>query len=97
MIYKGILILGWLYLIFGVLGIYRFPDLYSRLLTSSKIDTVAVVTIILGLILKIGFQKPSIKLLLTLVFILLTTPVTNHVIARSAYMSGVPVRRKDVL
>jgi len=97
MIYKGILMLGWFYLIFGIIGIYRFSDLYSRLLTSSKIDTVAVLTIIIGLIAKLGFQKPVIKLILTLVFILLTNPVTNHVIARSAYMSGVPIKRNDVL
>jgi len=97
MIYKAILMLGWFYLVFGVIGIYRFPDLYSRLLTSSKIDTVAVLTIVIGLIIKIGFKKPVIKLILILIFILLTNPVTNHVIARSAYKSGIPIKRNDIV
>jgi len=97
MIYKAILVLGWFYLVVGIIGIYRFPDLYSRLLTSSKIDTVSFLTILIGLIVKVGFQKPMFKLVLILIFILLTTPVTNHVIARSAYMSGVPIKRDEML
>ncbi len=80
MIYKAILMLGWFYLVFGVIGIYRFPDLYSRLLTSSKIDTVAVLTIVIGLIVKIGFRKPVIKLILILIFY-----ITNESCYQSCY------------
>lgn len=94
MIYKILLILSWIYIAFGIIGIFRFSNMYSRLLTSSKIDTVASITILFALILKSGFTPISIRLFLILVFILITNPISNHVIARSAYLNGISVRKE---
>lgn len=94
MMYKILLILSWIYISFGIIGIFRFPDMYSRLLTSSKIDTVAAITILFALIVKSGFTPASIRLALILIFILITNPISNHVIARSAYLNGIPVRKE---
>lgn len=92
MIYKGMLLLSWIFIVFGIIGIFRFKNLYSRLLTSSKIDTASVITILFALIFKCGFSKISAKLFLILIFMLFTGPVTNHIIARSAYLNGVNVK-----
>ncbi len=94
MIYKILLILSWIYISFGIIGIFRFPDMYSRLLTSSKIDTVAAITILFALIVKSGFNAASIRLALLLLFILISNPISNHVIARSAYLNGIQVRKE---
>lgn len=94
MIYKVLLILSWIYIAFGIIGIFRFPNMYSRLLTSSKIDTVASITVLFALILKSGFTSASIRLFLILIFILITNPISNHVIARSAYLNGIQVRKE---
>lgn len=94
MIYKLLLILSWIYMAFGVIGILGFSDIYSRLLTSSKIDTAALITIFLALIIKCGFSEMSVKLLLILLFMLITGPVSNHVIARSAYLNGVEIKKE---
>ncbi len=94
MIYKLLLVISWIYIIFGIIGIFRFDNIYSRLLTSSKIDTVAFITIILALIFKSGMNYISIRLLMILFFIVLTNPVSNHIITSSAYLNGIPIRKE---
>lgn len=96
MIAKGLLIISWIYIAFGMIGIFRFSNMYSRLLTSSKIDTVASITVLIALIFYCGFSYFSIRLLLILIFIMITSPISNHVIARSAYLNGIPIEKKEV-
>lgn len=97
MIYKGLLLLSWVYIIFGMIGIFRFKNMYARLLTSSKIDTVATLTIIIALIFKAGFSEMTVKLLMIMFFIMITNPINNHIISRSAYLNGVPVKDKEMM
>lgn len=95
MISNILLVISWIYIIFGIIGIFRFKNMYARLLTSSKIDTVAFITIILALIFKVGFSGLSIRLIMILIFMLLTGPVSSHIIARSAYLNGVDLKDGD--
>ncbi|MBS4536491.1 monovalent cation/H(+) antiporter subunit G [Clostridium sp. D2Q-14] len=95
MISNLLLVLSWIFILFGVIGIFRFKNMYARLLTSSKIDTVAFITIIFALILRTGFSDLTIRLVLILIFILMTGPISSHVIARSAYLNGIPLKEDD--
>lgn len=88
MIYNGLLLLTCVFLVFGVIGIYRLNNLYAKLLTSSKIDTVSVITLLLALMIKSGFTMMTLKLFILLLFVIMTNPVTNHFIARLAYKGG---------
>lgn len=90
-----LLILSWIFIFFGILGIYKFKNIYARLLTSSNIDTVAFITIIFALIIRSGLSELSIRLVIILIFMLLTGPVSNHIIARSAYLNGIPSKEDD--
>ena len=84
-ILSGILIiLGSLSIIVGLLGVYRMPDFYTRLHAASVIDTLGTILILFGLILYAGLNIVSIKLLLILIFILITTPTAAHALAKSA-------------
>ncbi|MCG8539227.1 MAG: monovalent cation/H(+) antiporter subunit G [Clostridia bacterium] len=94
MIYRILLFISWVYIIFGMIGIFRFSNIYSRLLTSSKIDTVAAMTILIALIFKCGFSVFSIRLILILIFIIITSPISSHVIARSAYLNGISIKKE---
>jgi multicomponent Na+:H+ antiporter subunit G len=96
MIGKILLVVSWIYIFFGVLGIFRFSNMYSRLLTSSKIDTVASITVMIALVFYTGISEYTIKLLLILVFLLVTSPISNHIIVRSAYLNEIPVNQKEV-
>jgi len=86
--------LGLVFIFFGTLGIIRFPDIYTRLQTSSKCDAAGTVAILIGLIVKEGLSSLSLKILIILIFLLLTNPVATHAIARSAAIRGIKPWRK---
>ena len=71
-------------IIFGLIGVYRMPDFYTRLHAASIIDTLGTMLILFGLIIYHGLTLISLKLLLILVFILITTPTAAHALAKSA-------------
>jgi len=83
-----IIIAGVIFILFGVIGILRFKDFYTRILVTSKIDTVGAITIIIGIAVKHGISFFSLKVLLLLVIMMLINPLATHMIARSAYLSG---------
>ena len=81
--------LGLFFMIFGVLGVLRFPDVYTRLHPAGKAGTAGVFSIFIGLIIHSGFTHLSSRIVLIAVFILLTSPVASHAIARGALESGI--------
>ena len=72
----------------GLFGVLRFPDFYSKLLASSKIDTAAVITLIVGVSIRGGISWFTLKSLLILVFVLFLTPVITSKIIMSARQDG---------
>ena len=83
-----IIAVGVIFMFFGVVGIFKFKNFYPRILLTAKIDTVGVLTLIIGLAVKHGVSFFSLKLLLLLGFMLILNPLTAHMVARSAYLSG---------
>jgi multicomponent Na+:H+ antiporter subunit G len=85
----ALIILGIIFDFFGCLGLIRFPDVYNRLQASAKCITLGTCGILLGLFCHKGLTATGIKALLCMAFILLTSPVSAHALARAAYRSGV--------
>jgi len=79
----------------GCLGLVRFPDIYNRLHSSIKCVTMGTCGILFGLFLFKGFSPAGIKALLCIAFLVLTAPVSAHVLARSAHKSGVKLWDKS--
>ena len=90
-----VVIFGVLFILFGVIGIFKFPNFYTRILIGAKIDTVGVITIFTGIILKHGFSFFSLKVLLLVIIIIIINPLASHMIARSAYLSGYQTESKN--
>jgi multicomponent Na+:H+ antiporter subunit G len=90
-----IISLGIVFIGFGVYGLFRFGDFYSRVLIASKVDTVGFITVLFGVMIKQGFSYFSLKCLLILVLALIINPLTTHSIARSAYYSGYKVKKGE--
>lgn len=86
--------LGLVFIFFGTLGIIRFPDIYTRLQTSSKCDTAGAIALLVGLIVEEGLDSFSLRISVILVFSLLTNPVATHAIARSVAIRGIKPWRK---
>lgn len=72
----------------SALGILRMPDFYSRLHPAGKSDTLAQMLVMTGLMVQAGLSPVSFKLLLIVLFLLVTTPTSAHALSRAAYMDG---------
>ncbi|MCX5713579.1 MAG: monovalent cation/H(+) antiporter subunit G [Candidatus Omnitrophica bacterium] len=88
--------IGLVFDFFWCLGLVRFPDIYNRLHSSIKCVTLGTSSILFGLFLYKGFSPAGIKAILCILFLVLTAPVSAHVLARSAHKSGVKLWEKSV-
>lgn len=75
----------------GVLGIYRFPDVYTRLNALAKVTTLGALLIHLASAALLPWGQGN-KGILTALVLLLTTPVVTQTIAFVAHRLGVPDR-----
>ncbi len=81
---------------FGCLGLVRLPDIYNRLQAATKCVTLGTCSILLGVIFFKGLSASGVKAVLCILFLLLTSPVAAHALARGAHKSGVKLWRKSV-
>ncbi len=79
----------------GCLGLLRFPDIYNRLQAGTKCVTFGTCGILLGLFFIKGFSAVGIKALIGILFVLLTSPVGAHALAKGAHQFGVPLWEKS--
>jgi multicomponent Na+:H+ antiporter subunit G len=83
------LITGSLFIIVGGLGLLRLPDFYTRVHAASVTDTVGSWLVLIGLMFQAGLTLVSAKLVLVLVFLVLTSPLASHALAKAAYLQGI--------
>ncbi len=83
---------GCVFIVAGAIGLFRMPDLYTRLHAASVTDTGGAIFIILGLVLQAVFVEhnpiAAIKVVLILFFTLFTAPTASHALAKTALLSG---------
>ncbi|MFP4177963.1 MAG: cation:proton antiporter [Acholeplasmataceae bacterium] len=91
----AILVLAWLFIIFGMIAIFSLKNMYTRILTSATIDTVASFLVLIALMfISSGFEF-ILRLLILILFLLITNPISSHVNIRSAYLTGIPIVTKE--
>lgn len=85
------LLSGTFFILSSSIGIIRFPDVYTRLHAATKGATLGVSGIMIGAFLFLYAEHGIIsgKLILGIIFVLLTAPVSGHMISRAAHRSGV--------
>ncbi len=82
---------------FGCIGLVRLPDVYNRLQAATKCVTIGTCSILFGTFLIVGFNAAGFKSLLCIIFLLLTSPVAAHAIARAAHRTGVKLWEGSVV
>lgn len=82
------LILGGFLCVSGAFGLLRFPDFYTRMHAASVTDTLATAFILTGLFLQTDAWLVQVKLVMILVFVLLTSPTAGHALAKAALHGG---------
>ncbi len=73
----------------ATVGLLRLPDVYTRLHAATKGDTLGAALILLAMALHGGLERDTLKLLLIIVFIWITTPTASHLVGKAAYRTGV--------
>jgi multicomponent Na+:H+ antiporter subunit G len=81
----GLVILGVAIMTISVYGAFRMPDIYTRLHGTSKGVFLGVVSLLLASVVT-GQREIIARVVLIGVFLILTTPVSAHAIARAAYL-----------
>jgi len=85
----GSVILGLVFTVVGAAGVLRMPDVYTRLHAAGMTDTMGAGFLLLGLALNEGPTLIAVRLVLIWIFLLFTSPVGTHALARAALHAGV--------
>jgi multicomponent Na+:H+ antiporter subunit G len=81
----------------AAVGVLRMPDVFTRMQASTKASTLGLGCLLIGAALQMGDFASFIRVASIGAFVLLTTPVSGHVIARAAYFAAVPLWEGTVL
>ncbi len=89
----------------GAVGILRFPDFYTRLHPAGKLDTMGSFCMLAGLaIFNLGHYSiaeilTSLKIMLIVVFVFLSSPTATHAIVEAGIAAGLTpwTRKKEEL
>ncbi len=80
----ALVVLGVFIMTIGVYGVIRMPDTYTRLHAASKAVFLGVISLLVASVVT-GDPRIVLRAGLIGVFLLLTTPVSAHVIGRAAF------------
>ncbi len=83
-----LLILGAVFTLLAAIGVVRLPDLYTRMHAASKAGAVGGGLILIAVAVLSQDAAVAIRAVVGVIFLLLTTPVSAHLLARASYLTG---------
>ena len=93
--------LAWLagsaFVLLAAIGVLRMPDVFTRMQASTKASTLGLGCLLVGAALQMGDVASFVRVASIGAFVVLTTPVSGHVIARAAYFANIPLWKGTVL
>jgi multicomponent Na+:H+ antiporter subunit G len=90
-------LVGSAFALLAAVGVLRMPDVFTRMQASTKASTLGLACLLIGAALQMGDVATVVRVASIAAFVLLTTPVAGHVIARASYYAGVPLWKGTVL
>lgn len=81
-------IAGAVFSLLAAIGILRLPDLYTRMHAASKAGTLGAGFLLTAIALISFDMSVVLRALAGFTFLLLTAPVSAHLLARAAYLAG---------
>jgi len=86
-----LILIGSIISVISAIGIIRFHDIYSRAHAATKTTTLAVLITLTGTFIYVWFGENyiSVRLMLGIIFVFITAPVSGHLVLRAAYRSKV--------
>ena len=89
-----LLVGGVAFITIASLGVARLPDVFQRMHAATKAGGIGASLVLLGVLVAGGVARP-VTGVLTILFMLFSLSVASQLLARAAYMSGVPVQGLD--
>lgn len=87
----ALLLAGSTLALLAAVGVLRMPDVFTRMQSSTKAATLGLGCLLVGLVILHPQTETVIRALTIAAFVMLTTPVSAHVIARAAARTGSPL------
>ena len=87
---------GLFFILVGSLGVVRLPDVYTRLHAAGMTDTMGAGLLLVGMSFQAGLTLITVRLLMIWAFLLFTSPIATHALARAALHGEVEPIRIDV-
>jgi len=87
--------LGSVFLFLGSLGILRMPDVYNRMQAGTKASTLGSILFFVGIAF-MGTEWIG-KLVILIIFIIFTNPVSSHALARAAHFAQIKLAKQSVI
>ena len=88
---------GSAFALLAAVGVLRMPDVFTRTQGSTKASILGLGSLLIGAALQMGDFGSFIRAASIGAFVLLTTPVAGHVIARASYFAEIPLWKGTVL
>lgn len=96
-----LMILGLFFCAVGVIGVLRMPDAYMRMQASTCIATLGTICIGLAGIVYAVWQGMGagmvVKIVLFILFVVITNPVAGHALAKAAHKMNVKPAKRFVM
>ncbi|MEP6261095.1 MAG: monovalent cation/H(+) antiporter subunit G [Gillisia sp.] len=89
--------LGTVFVFLAAVGMIRMPDTYLRISVTTKAATLGIGLLMLAGAIHSNEIAITAKVLAIILFILLTAPVSAHLIGRTSYYSGVKLWKNSVM
>lgn len=89
-IIAGLLMVGGtLFTLIAVIGLLRLPDLYTRMHAVTKAGTLGIGLLLVSAAVAFGSISVVARALVAILFVLITAPVSGHMIGRAGYLGKV--------
>lgn len=85
------LVLGAAFMLIAALGVWRMPDLLTRMHATTKAGVLGAGLMLVGVGIYFGELSVLVRVVAVIGFIMLTAPVAAHMIGRAGYFVGVPL------
>jgi multicomponent Na+:H+ antiporter subunit G len=92
-----LLVLGAFMMFLTGLGIYRMPDIFTRMHSATKAASLGVAILLIAAALDFRDTGVTAKAVVTILFVFLTAPVAGHVLGRAAYARRTPLWEHSVV
>lgn len=87
----GFWVVGATLAVLASVGVLRMPDLLTRMQAAAKASTMGLGCLLVGTAIELGDSATTARAISIAAFIMLTSPVAAHVVARAGYRTDVPL------